>query len=119
MSFIVAKAPDESIKLMYPIKADGEKLFTNEIHILSKFKNKFDDPEENGIVRLIDSGEATWKHFDDAEVLPGNCSVFVYTYGRPLFPILKRLVIDNDRAKLFWYFGQMVGAKTKVLLTFK
>lgn len=105
---------DKKIKVLYPSQADRKVFMQNEINILSRLKPTLLDAVENGIVDLIESGTATWKHDDDAKSLPDRCLVIVYTYGTPLFPILRRSVEDSDRIKLFWFFSQMVSVKTNV-----
>lgn len=115
---IVATETEESIKVLYPIQKDRKILFVNEISILRKLYKKFEDCSvENGVVKLITGGQGTWSmiwsHKDDAKIAV-RCIVVVYTYGEPLFPILKQCVQDNDRKMLFWFFSRMVSPKTNV-----
>lgn len=115
MWFIVAKNSEHTIKLLYPIETDRRDRFQNEIDILTILKEKFQDKllENGGIVDLIDSGYAKLEILDEDERLR-HCFVIVYTYGIPLFPILRRCVKYNNRKMLFWFFSQMVSAKTNV-----
>lgn len=111
----VAKIAEEAIKVMYPIQADRGDCIENEIHILKNLSPKFQDNlVESGIVKLIDGGKAEWIHGGNEKKLPGHCLVVVYTYGKPLFPVLKRCVQNNDRKMLFWYLSQMVSVTTNV-----
>lgn len=118
--FILAKDGEKTIKLMYPIEGYRQiAFFDNEIDILKKLNNLFPDPVEKGIVRLFASGNARWKHENDATALLGYCKAIVYTYGSPLFPKLKQCVQNNDRMMLFWYFSRMVSPKANVLKMFE
>lgn len=120
LSLIVAIYADESIKVLYPNQGHREDLLNNEIKILKKLNGIFqDNSEDNGIVRLIDSGIGIWQNVDDAKELPGFCTVIIYTYGEPLFPVLMRLVQSNARQMIFWYFSKMVSATKFSISIFK
>lgn len=102
--------------MLYPID-DRMELFNNEISILNKLNEKFQNRSvENGIVRISDSGVAEWKHEDDMVGLPDKCIAIVYTHGMPLFPVLRRCVQNNDQKMLFWFFSRMVSATTNDLI---
>lgn len=99
MLLIVAKLDDKkSIKVLYPLQADINNLFENEVYILKKLSKELNgEPVENGVVRLIDSGSAKWKHDDDVKELNGRCTAIVYTFAVTLFPILRHCVSNNQK----------------------
>lgn len=112
MLFIVAINSLETIKVIYPMQDTRWLLFQNEIEILTKLNegSQYNLSFQNGIVQLIDGGNAKWQILNK-EKLSYRCFVVVHTYGEPLFPILRQCVFDNDRKMLFWYFSEMVSAK--------
>lgn len=79
---------------------------------MTRLNKLFRDPIRNGIVRLIAGGDAFLKNKDDTVI--GDCIAIVYTFGTPLFPLLRRCVQNNDQRMLFWFFSQMVCAKINV-----
>lgn len=110
---ILAKNAEKTIKVLYPIQTQRIALFQNEIYILKKLDEKFRKKSqksyvESGMISLIDSGYADWINEDNKKILPGYCYAVVYTYGNPLFPILRRCVQTRDHKMLFWYFSEMV-----------
>lgn len=104
----------KSIKVLYPFQSDKNLLLLNEIGILKKLNDKFHDPVLYGVVKFIAGGYATWKHEDDEKSLPDSCLVVVYTYGAPLFPLLRQCVQSDDRKMVYWVFHRMVSGKTNV-----
>lgn len=119
MPFILAKYAEETIKVLYPIHYDRKISFQNEAKILKILNRKFQKDSQdfsvaNGVVKLIDSCEARWKHEDDAIKIIDNCLATVHTYGKPLFPLLRRYIEINNRKMLFWCFSEMVNTKTNV-----
>lgn len=107
---VVAKYVKETVKVLYPIQDDKKALFENEIEILNKLNQKLQfNPVKNGVVKFIDSGKAKWKKDNDKERSPGRCFVVLYTYGKLLFPVIRRFVKTNDHKMIYCYFSQMVS----------
>lgn len=106
------KYAEETIKVMYPVEGNENSFILNELVILKRLNKKFQENlVDSGIVGFINGGHAIWKHED---ILIGDCTVIVYTYGQSLFPTLRQCVQSNNRKMLFWYFAQMVSAKTNI-----
>lgn len=106
---VVAIYVKETVKVLYPIQDDKKALFENEIEILNKLNQKLQfNPVKNGVVKLIDSGKAKWKKDNDKERSPGRCFVVLYTYGKLLFPVIRRFVKTNHKM-IYCYFSQMVS----------
>lgn len=104
---------DHSIKVLYPFEEQRHQQFKNEYTILTTLKKKFNDnPVDYGVVELFDYRDAEWKY--DNNTVIGMCTIVVYTYGKPLYPILtKNLFIKNFKL-VFLYFSLMVSSSNVI-----
>lgn len=96
-----------SIKVLYPFDLQLHKQFENECEILARLQKDFQfNPEDHGVVNLHDFGEAKWQYDDNNPI--GMCTIIVYTYGRPIFPILIESIQANNAKLVLIYFSLMV-----------